>query len=394
MDGNLKLLEKHRQKMWLLVGLIIFMFIYICIIVFWITAVTSWQRIEDENLWVKAERVKNIIVTRNIFFRYGDQDSIDIVRKVLENTQVTDSNWEVLSSLWARYPESQLIKDGIIYENGFKFLYVEFENDSKKYEIVISSDAFNVVQWHLYFILFLILLSPFLYSLLAFIGCRLMHKVYAPIKEIVINLEWFATNVNHEFKTSLTEVLSSLELAKVTKEYEEGVDHAISSAKRLNNILDSLWILVRFVNADYRKTKVNIISMLNESINDYQKEIQAKEIKIIKKYNLDSQIITFIDKEPLLLCFNNILKNAIRYSHEGGRIEILISKHKFVIKDYGIWIDTKNLDKIFERYFRENYNGEWTGIWLSLVKRITERYNWDIQIKSEKNIYTEITLTF
>jgi signal transduction histidine kinase len=74
--------------------------------------------------------------------------------------------------------------------------------------------------------------------------------------------------------------------------------------------------------------------MLNESINDYQKEIQSKEIKIIKKYKVDSQIFSFIDKEPLLLCFTNILKNAIRYSHEGGKVEILISKHKFVIKDY------------------------------------------------------------
>jgi signal transduction histidine kinase len=72
----------------------------------------------------------------------------------------------------------------------------------------------------------------------------------------------------------------------------------------------------------------------------------------------------------------------------------LISKHKFVIKDYWIGIDTKNLDKIFERYFRENYSWEWSGIWLSLVKRVAERYNWNIDIKSEKNHFTEISFTF
>jgi len=48
-----------------------------------------------------------------------------------------------------------------------------------------------------------------------------MHKVDGPIQEIVMNLEGFATNINHEFKTSLTEVLSSLELAKVTQDYEQ-----------------------------------------------------------------------------------------------------------------------------------------------------------------------------
>ncbi|NDK09315.1 HAMP domain-containing histidine kinase [Candidatus Gracilibacteria bacterium] len=370
------------------------MFIYICIIIIWITAVTSWQRIEDENIWIKTERVEGVIVMRNILQRYGDTDTEKIVSNILEGTQVVDSNGLEISSLGASYPQTKLIEDGIVYEDGYNFLYKQFENDGKTYDIIVRSSAFNVTQSHLIFILFLIILSPFLYSLLAFIGCRLMHKVYAPIQEIVMNLEGFATNINHEFKTSLTEVLSSLELAKVTQDYEQGVDQAISSAKRLNNILDSLGILVRFVNADYRKTKVNIISLLNESITDYQKEIQAKEIKIVKKYKVDSQIFSFIDKEPLLLCFTNILKNAIRYSHEGGKIELFISKHKFVIKDYGIGIDAKNLDKIFERYFRENYSGQGSGIGLSLVKRVAERYNWEIDIKSEKDNYTEISFTF
>jgi signal transduction histidine kinase len=43
-----------------------------------------------------------------------------------------------------------------------------------------------------------------------------MTIVYNPIKNMIINLESFASNINHEFKTSISEVLSSLELAKMT----------------------------------------------------------------------------------------------------------------------------------------------------------------------------------
>jgi signal transduction histidine kinase len=67
-----------------------------------------------------------------------------------------------------------------------------------------------------------------------------MTIVYNPIKNMIVNLESFASNINHEFKTSISEVLSSLELAKMTGEFEEANDNAIRSTKRLNNILDVL----------------------------------------------------------------------------------------------------------------------------------------------------------
>lgn len=393
MQSNLKLLEKHRKKMWLLIGLIIFMFMYICIITFWITTVTSWERIEKENMWTKIERVNSIVNTTEVFIDRGNEDSQKIVDSILLNTDIVGSNGRILSKL-DTFPPFDLEINEIAYFEGYKYLYIQVLDDGVTWDIITRSASQDILKLNLLFILFLIVLSPFLYWLLAFIGCRMMHRIYAPIKEIVINLEWFATNINHEFKTSLSEILSSLELSQVTKEYESGVSSAISSGRRLNSILDSLWILVRFVNADYRRQKINLISTLNESIDDYQKEIQEKEIKIVKRYDPHAQILKFVDNEPLLLCFTNILKNAIRYSHVWWKIEIFISRNKFIIKDYGIGIDEKNIEKIFERYFRENYTGSGSGIGLSLVKRISERYNWDIKMYSEKDKYTQVVFTF
>ena len=66
------------------------------------------------------------------------------------------------------------------------------------------------------FWIFLALVAPVFYSFLAYWGCRLMHRVYQPIRDSITNLEQFTTNVNHEFKTSLSEIISSLELEKIT----------------------------------------------------------------------------------------------------------------------------------------------------------------------------------
>jgi signal transduction histidine kinase len=77
-----------------------------------------------------------------------------------------------------------------------------------------------------------------------------------------------------------------------------------------------LGLFIYFTNSDYRKQKVDIISLLDKDIQEFKSLIEEKNIKIIKSYNKKSNINKFIDKEPLLLCFRNILKNAIKYSYK------------------------------------------------------------------------------
>ena len=80
------------------------------------------------------------------------------------------------------------------------------------FEFVLSYNKHDTFSQRAIFWGFLVILAPFLYALLSFLACRLMHKVYRPIRESIMNLEQFTTNVNHEFKTSLSEITSSLEL--------------------------------------------------------------------------------------------------------------------------------------------------------------------------------------
>ena len=144
-----------------------------------------------------------------------------------------------------------------------------------------------------------------------------MHRIYKPIKESITNLEDFAENMNHEFKTGISEIISSTELADVTGKYQETNSKVLASAKRLSDILTSLASLIYFVNLEYKKKKIHIIEFLDTSIDDFETRLKEKHIEIIKKYNPDKKVHIYIDSAPLLLCFQNILKNAIRYSNEG-----------------------------------------------------------------------------
>ncbi len=200
--------------------------------------------------------------------------------------------------------------------------------------------------------------------------------------------------MNHEFKTGISEIISSTELAHVTGLYEETSKKVLWSARRLSDILNSLSSLIYFVNLDYKKKKIDIIEFLDTSIIDFETILGEKNIHIQKNYNPKKKIHVTLDSAPLLLCFQNILKNALRYSEVWWVIEIDITGTYFSIKDYGVGIALENTEKIFERHFRESYSwgGQWLG--LSLVKKICTIYNWKIEVQSEKWKYSIFTLKF
>lgn len=395
MKKNLALIEKHRQKMWLLVGFIIFLFLYLCFSVFWITSISYLQKIDQQNIDTKMERITNILQTRETFIENADKETQKVIQSVLEHSYIIANSSQVITdTLQNSDIIHEISHDESLYIDNWLYQRNIYSDDGIIFDIVTKIPTRNYIKTNLLTLLILIALAPFIFVLLAFIGCRLMHRVYTPIKEIVISLEDYSLSINHELKTSLSEIISTLELAKITGEYEDSIEQSLASTKRINNILDSLWILIRFVNSEYRKQKSNVTMLLNACIEDFTKMIDKKNLKLIKKYDQNANWKQYIDMEPLQLCFNNILKNAIRYSDTWGKIEVNITRNYFSIKDFGVWIEEKNIPKIFDRYFRENYSREWSGIWLSLVKRICDKYGWKIEVDTKKDSFTKFTLYF
>jgi len=392
---NLALIEKHRRKIALIIALFLFLSFYIIVFVFLLTSAYYKNLQWNEDLINSKEQVINVVLTYNSL-DVSDPILVEIVDEIMQNAFVWSEDGEIMvDNINIESISDYSLKEGdfkII--DGRRFYMTSVMIDTTKYYIIVSNVYETLFSQLAKILLILLLVSPFLYSLLAYLLCKVMTKMYKPLKEIIINLESFASNINHEFKTALTEIISSLELARLTWEYEEANKYSVSSAKRLNSMLDTLGMLIHFVNSDYRKERVNLYRVLDESIDDLERLITDKHIKIDKKYNPQKTLFKYIDKSPLVLSFQNILKNAIKYSEMWWKIEISIYRDRFIIKDYGVWITQENLPKIFDRYFRESNANSGSGIGLSIIKRITEIYNWEIDIKSEKWKYTKVTLKY
>lgn len=391
---NLELLKRHKKKTVYGHAFVKFAFIYLCILIFLFTWIYFRDKNENTLLLAKADKVISFIEEEpeeNVV----NESVINAFREdVFDNAYIYRENWEILNYINNEVSLIDIEENNIEKIGWFKYYFTQFKKWPEIYFITVRELSSDFLKEAVITLVILVLVAPFLYFLLFWISERSLRLLYRPIEDIIMSLEWFAANINHEFKTSLSEIISSLELAEITKQYETPTKDSIASAKRLNDTLDSLSLMIHFVNSDYRREKINLIKQLDESLKDFSTLIEDKNLSIIKKYSPKTDFLIVIDKAPLMLCFTNILKNAIRYSKEGWTIEITIEKDYFSIKDYWVGISKENLNNIFDRYFREKYAGSWSGIGLSLVKKISDTYKWDVSVESEKDVFTEFKISF
>ncbi|HHE55548.1 MAG TPA: HAMP domain-containing histidine kinase, partial [Caldithrix abyssi] len=117
-----------------------------------------------------------------------------------------------------------------------------------------------------------------------------------------------------------------------------------------------------------------------------------KGINLILSVDFDNLKIA-IPKEDLEKVFRNLVNNAIRYTPEKGMVKVKAMNEKSTliveVQDTGIGIAAKDLDNIFNEFYRaENAKkmvSTGTGLGLSLVKKIVEEYGGKIEVESKIN---------
>jgi len=134
--------------------------------------------------------------------------------------------------------------------------------------------------------------------------------------------------------------------------------------------------------------KINLKYALLSELTLYE-ELALKKSITIKKELTD--VFMYIDESSLQRLFSNLLSNAIKYNKKDGLISLHLTKDNFSISNTSQQISKESQEKIFDRFYRLNKHEGGFGIGLDIVKRVSKRYNLDIEISSKESI-TEIKI--
>ncbi len=213
----------------------------------------------------------------------------------------------------------------------------------------------------------------------------------------------FIATMSHELRTPLTTIQGGIEyLFKVIKK-KENIEFIKIIDKNLKNLILMVNNLIDIARIELGKldlelTEVNLKELLEEVILFFKGFAYEKNIKIIKK-NFNDYYVK-IDRRRINQVLINVLHNAIKYSPEGEKIEISMTKKDNFIK-ISIINKVKNrilkndLNKFFIKYkYLSSGKEKGSGLGLAIAKAIMEAHNGKININLIEDKKIEITLYF
>ncbi len=227
----------------------------------------------------------------------------------------------------------------------------------------------------------------------AFIARWLGRLFLAPVHHKIRLLDRFIQDTTHELNTPVSTVLTNVELFKSLHPELENNDELRRieiASKRLSRLYDDLAYLRLNHRRRRRIEPVDFGELLEERLAYFGPMAQRRAIDLQRK--ISAAPLREMDREDAAKLIDNLLSNALKYTHPGGRIRVELDARSFTVEDNGAGMDREASKRATERFFRANSSEGGFGLGLNIVREIVEYYGLELQIQSEKGKGTKVRI--
>ncbi len=213
--------------------------------------------------------------------------------------------------------------------------------------------------------------------------------------------EEFSANVSHELKTPLTSISGFAELMKDGMVTDAGHVREFSTtiydeSQRLLALIDDIMHLSRLeAGVEMEQEPVNLY-LLSETIIHRLRD-KAMKYQVSIDLSGGSAEITGVRTNIEEMIYN-LIDNSIKYNHPDGHVYVICEGKSITVQDDGIGIPEEDLNRVWERFFRVDKSHSraigGTGLGLSIVKHVAELHHAKVDISSQLNHGTKITIMF
>lgn len=217
---------------------------------------------------------------------------------------------------------------------------------------------------------------------------KAFDEVYYKLHQALQRERLFTADVSHELRTPLMVILTSCELLLANSSL------AAKTERRLQNIQYSAEQILQRLQVYFalaRQTASKNEIFKQSSINDIAEKVITENQSLAARYQVTLQLIGHnIDRfYPTDFChtvLSNLIRNAIEYAGENSTITLEIQSNGFSVSDDGVGIAPEFQSVLFDAFTCLNStSAQHLGLGLSLVKRICQYLDWEIEVVSHPN---------
>jgi two-component system sensor histidine kinase SenX3 len=214
----------------------------------------------------------------------------------------------------------------------------------------------------------------------------------------------FVANISHELKTPvgalslLAETLLGEEDADVVGRLAERI---LSEALRVGRTIDDLLELSRIeIDESFEHEVVRVGDVVAEAVQRIRPGAEQHSISLDAQ-DVARDVTVIGDRRQLVSALFNLLDNAVKYSEPGSPVEVNVSTSESEVEiavcDHGIGIPSRDIDRIFERFYRvdraRSRETGGTGLGLAIVRHVAVNHDGDVTVESRQGEGSTFTLT-
>ncbi len=203
----------------------------------------------------------------------------------------------------------------------------------------------------------------------------------------------FTSDVSHELRTPLAIVQGVVELMEespsVDDKQKERIARIGRASNEMVNLTTALLLMAREDTDEVVVQKCDLCDVVNVVV-EMNKHLLSEQTSV--KFAINAHPYIGAERTLLSIVVANLIRNAFTYTLS-GTVSILVESNELIISDTGPGIRSEEICRVFQRNFK-GFGSSGSGIGLSLVKRICDRYGWETIIHSTEGQGTSAYLIF
>ena len=183
-----------------------------------------------------------------------------------------------------------------------------------------------------------------------------------------------------------------LQEQEITPSSHKTITRIKNAASNMVNLVETFLLISREMDNDLKTDSISIRKIVESELEFIQPLIANKPVEIRIKNEADLSISA--NEKVLSGLIGNLLRNAATYTDE-GEILVEIFENGLTIKDTGIGMNQIEIDQVFDAHYRGNHKKRvGHGIGMTIVKKLVDRFDWEIKIQSIPKQGTTVSIIF
>jgi signal transduction histidine kinase len=222
-----------------------------------------------------------------------------------------------------------------------------------------------------------------------------LHGFATRLEEFVERERAFTRDASHELRTPLTVIKASADMLldeDVPPFTRRAAERILRAVHDMESLTESFLILARESDSGLPEHEFSVNDAIRDEIERAQPLCEGKPVHIVREER--AALALRSSPRAFSVLIGNLIRNACQYT-ERGRVTVSVAADRVVVSDTGVGMSEEELARAFVSFFRgDQGRGSGHGIGLTIVKRLADRFGWEVGMSSERGVGTTVSVVF